>query len=43
MLHIQNVVDEENGSKKNTLDVIVDVIDCESKVLSSTSLCIRFK
>jgi hypothetical protein len=29
--------------KKNILDVIVDTIDCESKVLSSTSLCIRFR
>jgi hypothetical protein len=29
--------------KKNTLDVVVDTIDCESKVLNSISLCIRFK
>jgi hypothetical protein len=29
--------------RKNTLDAIVDTIDCESKVLSSTSLYIRFR
>jgi hypothetical protein len=29
--------------KKGALNAIVDAIDCESKVLSSTSLCIRFR
>jgi hypothetical protein len=43
MLQVENVVDEECGSKKGALDAIVDIIDCESKVLSSISLCIIFK
>jgi len=29
--------------KKGALDAIVDAIDYESKVLSSTSLCIKFR
>lgn len=43
MLQVQNVVDEECGSKKNTLDAIVNTSDCKSKFLSSTSLCIKFR